>query len=405
MTSSRAFGLITAADFIVRSGYQLGKTPVLPIFAASLGAGELFLGFIVSASTLTGLVLKPLVGILSDRWGRRIWLLIGTLVFAGMPFVYWLVHTPEQLLAVRLVHGLATAIYGPVTLAYVAELSAEKRAERLGWFSSARSAGYIIGPLVGGIMLLFAGPVAVFTVVGLLSAVAFVPVVLLPETRRPDSRPNKPVLSDTFAALRSCGKASGVWLAGGIHAQVLIGKYAAKAFLPIHAIGLGLSPAVVGFFFVAQESIAMLANPIGGRLSDRFGYLITTTAGMVVLGGSLLMLAAAENGPSLLAAAVLMGAGQSLAFPSAMALISAQVDERNVGLGMGLVGAMKNAAKASGPIIAGVLVHTLGYEPTFRILGLLVLAGGAVVLLVLSSRVSPAKRTITRLANAEGRGR
>ena len=67
MIRSRNFAYITSADFIVRSAYQMGKTPLLPLFAAALGASDAFTGFIVSVSTLTGMVLKPFVGILSDR--------------------------------------------------------------------------------------------------------------------------------------------------------------------------------------------------------------------------------------------------------------------------------------------------------------------------------------------------
>jgi MFS family permease len=146
MEQKRSFALVTTADLIARSAYQMGKTPLLPIFAASLGAGDVFLGLIVSVSTLTGMILKPLVGVFSDRWGRRMWLIVGTAFFAGMPFLYRFVHTPEQLFAIRIVHGLATAIYGPVTLAYVAEQTQPmKRAGRFGTFSLARSTGYIVG--------------------------------------------------------------------------------------------------------------------------------------------------------------------------------------------------------------------------------------------------------------------
>ena len=122
MYRPKAFVLITSADFVVRSAYQVGKTPLLPIFAATLGATDVMLGLIVSVSTLTGMVLKPFFGILSDRWGRRVWLLIGTGFFTFMPFVYLLVRTPEELFYIRVIHGIATAIYGPVTLAYVVEL-------------------------------------------------------------------------------------------------------------------------------------------------------------------------------------------------------------------------------------------------------------------------------------------
>ena len=150
----------------MRSAYQMGKTPLLPIFAVTLGASDALLGFIVSVSTLTGMFLKPLIGALSDRWGRRAWLLAGTAFFALMPFTYQFVDTPSQLFAVRLIHGMATAIYGPVTLAYVAELSSSRVAERLGWFGSARNAGYGIRPAAAGFVLVWMSPVTGFTAVG-----------------------------------------------------------------------------------------------------------------------------------------------------------------------------------------------------------------------------------------------
>ena len=145
MQYRRNFICVTVADFIVRSAYQIGKTPLLPIFAARLGAPWAFLGFIVSVSTITGMVLKPAVGILSDRWGRVWWLVVGTALFAGVPFLYRFIQTAEELFGIRVIHGLATAIYGPVTLAIVAEQTELKRAEKLGWFGMARQAGYILG--------------------------------------------------------------------------------------------------------------------------------------------------------------------------------------------------------------------------------------------------------------------
>ena len=117
---------LTVADLIVRTAYQMGKTPLLPLFAAGLGANTTFLGLIVSASTLTGMLLKPLFGMLSDRWGRWIWFFIGTLLFSIVPFFYLWVENAHQLLMLRLLHGTATAIYGPVTVAWVIEQGKEE---------------------------------------------------------------------------------------------------------------------------------------------------------------------------------------------------------------------------------------------------------------------------------------
>ena len=197
---------ISVADFVVRTGYQMGKTPLLPIFAASLGAEAALLGLIVSVSTLTGMVLKPTVGVLSDRWGRCGWLLVGILFFAGTPFLYRFVQTQEELLALRLLHGLATAIFGPVSLAFVAEQCGSGRGERLGWFGMARSGGYVLGPALGGWLLLSMEPGLVFTAIGLLSCVALIPTLFLHEPASRARRQYRLVLGRFLKLQDICGK-------------------------------------------------------------------------------------------------------------------------------------------------------------------------------------------------------
>ena len=250
---------ITGADFIVRSAYQMGKTPLLPIFAMTLGATDAFLGFIVSVSTLTGMVLKPGIGILSDRWGRRWWLIIGTVFFAGMPFLYRFVDTPAQLFSIRIIHGLATAIYGPVTLAFVAEGVKDRLAEKLGWFGMARSAGYIVGPVAAGWLLAIGvSPVNVFTIIGLFSCLAFVPILLLSEPAPRVKTVRSSIGQQIVHALKSGTHTPSVWLSGGLEATVFIALYAVKAFLPIYALSTGISVALVGAFFSVQEGVHMV---------------------------------------------------------------------------------------------------------------------------------------------------
>ena len=392
MLRSRGFVLITGADFIVRSAYQMGKTPLLPIYAATLGAGDLFVGLIVSVSTLTGMVLKPFVGILSDRSGRRTWLLVGTAFFALMPFLYQFIGTPEQLFAVRIVHGVATAIYGPVTLAYVAGLARSRRAERLGWFSIARNAGYVVGPAAAGWMLLSMDPVAIFTVIGLLSSVAFLPVALLPEGDGPRRGGDKPLLRNALATLWSGGRTPAVWLAGGLDASVYVSLYAAKAFLPLHAHSMGFSLAMVGAFFAVQEGVHIVLNPLGGRLGDRLGYLPNVAVGMGLMAGSLVLITLAETGAGLMLPAIIVGVAQALVLPSTVALVSEQMDEGNLGLGMGLVGTLKNAGKVAGPVLAGVLIYWLDFAYTFRLMAVLLVVGAAAIFATYYSRRQATQR-------------
>src|SRR5690349_23613973 len=145
--------LLVVAGAVGRFGYQMARSPVLPLFAHSLNATGAYLGLIVAASTLTGVVLKLPAGALSDLTGRRAMLRIGALFFAIPPFLYIFVHSSGALLALRFVHGIATAIYGPVASALVVSLSTRGRAARLGFLASAQDIGSASGPVIGGLVL------------------------------------------------------------------------------------------------------------------------------------------------------------------------------------------------------------------------------------------------------------
>lgn len=387
-TESPALLKITLADFIVRGAYQMGKTPLLPLFAVSLGASDALLGLIVAVSTLTGMVTKPLFGLLSDRMGRRLWLLIGTLVFAGVPFLYGLIETPGQLVVVRLLHGTATAIYGPVTVAYVAESGGKRKAERLGWFGMARSGGYLIGPVAAGWLLLTLDPVAVFTLIGGLSLAAFVPVLALGEKessgdvklgeRVGHHKWGLPDLGEIRQFVKGqAGLASvpAVWLSGALEASVFVVTYVVKAFLPVYALSAGYSTVEIGLFFTAQEGALVLLKPWGGRLGDRLGHLRVVSLGLGCLGLSLPFLLTAADTAGLLMVAAAMGAAQAMIFPATVAMIAEQAPPGRVGAGIGLAGSLKNGGKVAGPLFGGLLISAMGYGGLLWLLGGLLVAG------------------------------
>ena len=100
---------------------------------------------------------------------------------------------------------------------------------------------------------------------------------------------------------------------------------------------------------------------------------------MLVLGLAMVALTLVDTGPALMAPAVLAGLGQALLSPASLALVSARLPEGSMGLGMGLVGAMRNGGKVAGPVLAGILIHLIDFESTFRLIGTALLSGGVVV--------------------------
>ena len=380
------------ADFLVRSAYQMGKTPLLPIFAVSLGASDSFVGLIISVSTITGMIFKPVIGFLSDIWGRRSWLLVGTAFFTFMPFVYTFVDSTQTLFTVRLVHGFATAVYGPVSLAYVAERAHDKKGELLGWFGIAKTSGYVIGPLSAGLLLLYLDPEEVFTLIGILSSAAFIPVLLLAENKPSAQNPRVLSLPRKFlSAIRFGAGSSVVWISGALEGWVYMAVYAVKAFLPIYGLAEGFNVFQVGIFFAVQELVHIVINPLGGRLGDKFGYLLTVVAGMVVIAGAIFYIPSAKQLVTLLTTASVIGVAQALIFPSTLAMISIRFTGQGIATGMAISGSLKNAGKVAGPIISGLLITMFDYYVTLRGMGLLLASSALVLVIALRLRYDPAR--------------
>src|SRR2546430_16681335 len=121
---------------------------------------------------------------------------LGGFFFALPPFLYPFVHDVWSLLALRFVHGFATAIFSPVASAYVASLAERGRGARLGWFSAANDIGATAGPLTGGLVLYFTASYSgTYLPVGALGVLTFLGVLVLPGVERTAAREAK-----TFAA-------------------------------------------------------------------------------------------------------------------------------------------------------------------------------------------------------------
>ena len=140
-------------DVFARISYGLARTPALPLLAACLGAAPPMVGLIGAAATVTGVVLKLPAGAISDVVGRRPILFGGLFVFATGPLLYFLAAGAWALVGIRLYHGLATALFGPVAMAAVAALAADRRGEYLSWLSNSKICGKLLGAFGGGLIL------------------------------------------------------------------------------------------------------------------------------------------------------------------------------------------------------------------------------------------------------------
>lgn len=126
--------------------------PLLPFYAVDFGASELVLGFLLASYALAQLIGAPILGRLSDRYGRRPVLFISTLgTFLSLLLLVF-ANSLWMLFASRILDGLTGGNIS-VAQAYITDITDEKnRARGLGLIGAAFGLGFILGPALGGVL-------------------------------------------------------------------------------------------------------------------------------------------------------------------------------------------------------------------------------------------------------------
>lgn len=362
---------LVLAGFLARFGYQMARSPVLPRFAQDLGAAPELIGLIVAASTVTGVVVKLPAGALSDQLGRKRMMLLGCLFFAAPPYLYPFVDSPGPLLALRFLHGFATAIFSPVASAFVADLSQRGRAEKLGWFAAANDLGATMGPMLGGLLLFYTSSYSTtYLATGALGVLPLLLVLRLPDDGRPE--PTGPVLGERsrefWSGIREVLSSRAVLVASMMEAALYVGYGAFLGFFPPYAKGIGLNDAQIAFVMGAQLATTMLAKPLSGRLSDRVGRKPMILAGLVLCAVTLPAIPSLTSLWLLIPVSGFFGLGVAIVTPSTTALVADLVKAGRMGSAMGVFGTIWDSGEAAGPILAGILIASFSYAPAFDLI-------------------------------------
>lgn len=127
--------------------------PILPEFLKEFGAGGKTAGYLVAAFGLTQFLFSPIAGEWSDKYGRKIMIVSGLVLFTISNLVFALAEHTWVLYLSRLIGGIGAASMIPSMLAYVADITTEdKRGKGLGLLGAAMSLGFVIGPGIGGFL-------------------------------------------------------------------------------------------------------------------------------------------------------------------------------------------------------------------------------------------------------------
>jgi DHA1 family multidrug resistance protein-like MFS transporter len=373
--TSSIFNGLCAVGFLARASYALARTPVLALFAASLGAGPEAIGFCVAISTITGIFFKMPAGVVSDILGKTRTLIVGLACFAFIPLAYLLVSTYQALVVVRFFHGFATAIYGPVSMAVIVSVAGVRRGEMLSWFSSVTIIGNLLGAPLGGFLLTQlsgAAPPQLFhfhLIYGMVAALGAASLAVAVWALRGRLAEPPPAQGRTLAAvwqqfktgLREILLDRRVFLTSNLEGVQNLSMGALEAFLPIYAVKIaGLSAFQAGLLWGVQVVATIASKPIMGRLSDRYGRQGLLFWGIFVCAVPFALIPWFRDFTVLLALAALFGLGEAVVTSSGAALVADYCREDHLGSAMGTFGTIFDVGHAAGPLLAGFLIGFWG---------------------------------------------
>lgn len=364
------FALIAGIGALAIFSSTLSKTPVLPLFAAQLGASPGEIGWIVIASTLPGILISFPAGAIADACGNRRVLIAALIVFATAPLLYLLVDNAWQLMAVRFYHGFATAIFGTVASAAIAARYPDRRAAMLSTYSSVTIAGRSVAPFLGGFLISVASFESVYAACAISGIAAFALGMLLPREASPV--PAKKVAMPRFgAALRSVLGSRAIVLTSIVEAGQFLAFGAVEAFLALYAASVGVPAWQIGIVLGVQLISVVAAKPFMGTLSDRFGRGAIILPGLVLEIAALGLLPAAHEVVGLALLSLVYGIGFAMVTSSTSALVADFAQRGQLGSSIGVLRTIMDIGQTIGPLLTGFVIGVWGYRIAFPTLAVI----------------------------------
>jgi MFS family permease len=392
VATNRQLWLVSSTLFLSTLGFGL-TLPALPFFVERMALGPdapefritFHVGMLTSIYALSQVLLGPLIGAWSDRWGRRPLLLVGLLGFAFAQGLFGLGTSLPVLYAARFAAGASAAALLTASSAMVVDIfDREDRIRGMAWIGTAASLGLVVGPAMSGLLsrggmhghrmvgyLMLDGFSIPFLVASAFALLALAPIALWLDESTPT----------TAHETRSVPGRAGI-------ADLLVlsaaGQLAFASFEAIFALYgravLSLGPRAIGWGFVTCGLVmALFQGGLVGVVGDRIDARLQLSFGFAALAGGLVALGFVSGLGAALGSIAVLALGVAIITPNLTAAIAAR-RLHAPGSAIGLQNTANGIGQVVGPA-AGSLLFAVNAQLPFLIASALSFALAAWLLL------------------------
>ncbi|MCG8564372.1 MAG: MFS transporter [Desulfobacterales bacterium] len=360
------FATITGVGIVV---------PLLPIYAHDMGAAGIYVALIFGAFSLSRTCLLPVFGRMSDRRGRKPFILAGLLIYGLISLAFVFSSRVETLILARFFQGMGSAMIMPVVQAYVGEITPEgTEGYSMGLFNLSMFLSLSLGPLLGGSILDLWSMDAAFFCMGGLSLLAFgLCLVFLP----PPSQEGIPRGERVELPWKTL---MGDWGFRGL----LSFRYVYTAcigtiwcFLPLYADqAFGLTGTQIGFLVMLGVFISGLLQLPMGYLADRADKRRMGFVGGIVAALGMGVIFKSHTFVGLLMGVSVFGIGGGIGMPAVTALAVIYGEAKGaMGTVMSVMTVAHSLGMLTGSLAAGIAMDALALHHAFVLAGALMVLG------------------------------
>lgn len=365
--------LLLISNFLAAITYT-AFVATLAIYVVEKGGDNALAGTMAACMTVVMMLIRPFLGMMMDRFGRRPLIIIGTILFTVNTAAYMLMPSIPMLFVMRLIYGFSTCMFTASTSTRIADIVPDARlVDGIGYLSVSSSLSQMLGPALGTFIVAKAGFSTLFSLMTAACVLSLICVLMLSknDTKAPRLPKEEKTSAEPKKRLRLIETA--VILPAIVSGLMYLSLSSVSNFLSISGTDRGIEN--VSVFFVVNGGVTMLVRLFAGRLSKKVSDTPLVLTGILLSACGYAIIAFAGSLPPIIIAGVFTGVGTGLTVPILHALVFRLAPAERKGAANATYGIFNDMGNGAGAFAWGLVSTAAGYLVTYLMAAVTAVAG------------------------------